>query len=183
VTPNELAARLEAGSVTLVDVRWPNEWEAGRIEGAVHIPQDELDDRLDELDTGRLVVTVCRRGERSAIAADELRAEGFRAENLEGGMDAWAQEGLPVVDGEGRPGAVVDPEPPPDDRPPEHQRLQAELLRVLFDVQDHFGDHDPSDEEVRDFLRQRLIDEGRTPDEADDFLARMDETDPPVPSR
>jgi rhodanese-related sulfurtransferase len=183
VTPGELAERFREGSVQLVDVRWPNEWEAGGIDGAVHIPQDELDDRLDELDRDRVVVTVCRRGERSAVAADELRAEGFEAQNLEGGIEAWVKEGHPVVDANGQPGAVVEPEPPPDDRPLEHQRLQDELLSVLFDVQEHFGDHEPTDEEVRDFLRQRLIDQGRTPEEADDFMARVDEADPPVPSR
>lgn len=42
--------------VQVVDVRWPNEWEAGHIAGAVHIPVEELDDRLDELDRSRPVV-------------------------------------------------------------------------------------------------------------------------------
>ncbi len=174
MTPAELQAR--RGEVQIVDVRWPNEWEAGRIEGALHIPQDELDDRLGEIDRSRPLVTVCRSGMRSAAAAEQLRAEGFQADNLDGGMLAWAEDGLPVTTPGGRPGAVVEGEPPLDDRPVEHQRLQAEFMSLLFDIQEHFGEREPSDEEIRGFLRQRLIDEGRSPEEADAFLARMDET-------
>ena len=172
MTPTELDARRE--EVQIVDVRWPNEWEAGRIEGALHIPLDDLDDRLDEMDRDRPVVTVCRTGSRSSAAAEQLRAEGFRAENLDGGLEAWAGRGLPLTTADGRPGAVVEPEPPPDDRPIEHQRLQAEMMSVLFDLQDHFGDREASDEEIREFLRQRLINEGRTPEEADEYLAGID---------
>jgi rhodanese-related sulfurtransferase len=173
MTPAELDARRD--EVQVVDVRWPNEWEAGRIDGAVHIRQDELDDRLDELDQARLVITVCRTGSRSSAAAAQLGAEGFRAENLDGGLEAWTQAGLPLVAADGRPGTVAEPEPPPDDRPIEHQRIQAEMMSVLFDLQERFGDREPSDQEVREFLRQRLIDEGRTPEEADEFMVAVDE--------
>ena len=175
MTPTELEAR--RGDVQIVDVRWPNEWEAGRIEGAIHIPQDELDDRLDEIDRRRPVVTVCRTGDRSGAASEQLRAQGFDADNLDGGLVSWAAEGLPVTTPAGGRGAVVEPEPPPDDRPPEHQRLQDELLRLLFDVQEHFGEREASEEEIRAFLRQRLISEGRSPEEADKFLAHMGETE------
>ncbi len=170
MNPAELDAR--RGDVQIVDVRWPNEWEAGRIEGAVHIPINALDERLDEIDGTRPVVTVCRSGSRSAAAAEQLRAEGVAAENLDGGLLRWAEEGLPLT-ADDRPGTVVEPEPPPDDRPVEHQRLQAEMMNLLFDLQEHFGDREPTDEEVRGFLRQRLIDEGRTPEEADEFLATI----------
>jgi rhodanese-related sulfurtransferase len=168
VTPAELAAR--RGEVQIVDVRWLNEWEAGHIDGAIHIPQDELDDRLEEIGRGRPVVTVCRSGGRSAAAAEQLRAEGFVVENLEGGLLAWAEEGLPLT------GPVIEPEPPPDDRPEHLKRLQEEFLSVLFAVQEHFGESEPTDEEVVAFLRQRLIDQGRSPEEADAFMAGIGET-------
>jgi rhodanese-related sulfurtransferase len=178
VTPAELDARRD--ELQIVDVRWPNEWEAGRIDGALHIPQDQLDDRLDEIDRERPVVAVCRSGNRSSAAARELAAEGFQADNLDGGLEAWVASGLPLTTPDGRPGSVVEPEPPPDDRPIEHQRIQAEMMNLLFDLQDRFGDREPSDEEVREFLRQRLIDEGRTPEEADEFLADIDERSGPA---
>ncbi len=46
---------------------------------------------------------------------------------------------------------------------------------MLFAVQERFGDREPTDDEVRAFLRERLTGEGRSPEEADEFLARMDE--------
>jgi len=139
----------------VVDVRYPNEWEAGHIDGAVHIPLDYVLDRVEELYRGRPIVTVCRSGSRSAEAAKDLAREGFDVQNLEGGMQAWAAQGLPVVAAGGERGSVVEPEPPEDDRPEDMQRLQSEFLEVIFAVQEHFGDHQPSEEDIQEFLRQR----------------------------
>jgi len=158
----------------VVDVRYPNEWEAGHIDSAVHIPLDEVSDRIDELDRNRPVVTVCRSGSRSAEAAEDLASEGFDVQNLDGGMQAWAGEDRPMVAADGGPGAVAEPEPPPDDRPEAMKRLQSEFLDVIFAAQEHFGDREASEEEMQAFLRQRLIEEGKTPEEADKFLADMD---------
>jgi rhodanese-related sulfurtransferase len=165
-----VAARLD--DVQLVDVRYPNEWEAGHIEGAVHIPGDYLAERLGELDRGRKVVTVCRAGTRSMDAAEWLRTQGFDAENLDGGMLAWKWAGLPFV------GKIVEPVPPPDDRPPEMQALQAEMLEVIFAAQERFGDREPSEDEVHDFLKERMVAEGKTPEEAEAYLAEMGEDQP-----
>ena len=162
--------------VQIVDVRCPNEWEAGRIDGAVHIPQDELEDRRRELDPARPVVTVCRNGTRSAAVAEQLRADGFQADTLEGGLAAWVEGGLDLTTPDGARGAVVAPDPSWDDRPAEHQRLQAELLSVIFDFQERFGDREVGEGEIRVFLRERLIGEGRSAEEAEAILARMDET-------
>ena len=164
--------------VQVVDVRFPNEWEAGHIEAAVHIPQDYVYERLDELDRSRPVVTVCRSGSRSAEAAEELTGEGFDVRNLDGGMQAWAAAGLPFVAADGSQGTVAEPEPPPDDRPEAMQRLQADFMDVIFAAQEHFGDKEPTEDEMRGFLRDRLIGEGRTPEEADRILAAMDSQSP-----
>jgi rhodanese-related sulfurtransferase len=165
-----VAARLD--EVQLVDVRYPNEWEAGHIEGAVHIPGDYLADRLDELDPARPVVTVCRAGTRSTDAAEWLRTQGFDAENLDGGMLAWKWAGLPST------GKIVEPVPPADDRPPEMQALQAEMLEVIFAAQERFGDREPSEDEMHDFLKERMVAEGKTPEEAEAYLAEMGEDQP-----
>lgn len=169
--PKTLAGRLE--TVQVLDVRYPNEWAAGHIEGALHIPGDDLAERLDELDRGRPVVTVCRSGGRSERAARFLREEGFDADNLDGGMQAWAEAGLAYRSSDGGDGTVAEPEPPPDERLPEMVELQEGFLDVIFAAQEHFGDHQPSDEEMRGFLRDRLLSEGKSAEEADEFLARM----------
>ncbi len=172
IDPGALAR--DTDQFQVVDVRYPNEWEAGHIQGARHIPVDYVLDRLEELDRTRPVVTVCRSGDRSAEAAKELRGEGFDVRNLEGGMQAWAAQRLPFVASDGTPGTVADPEPPPDDRPEAMQQLQADFLEVVFAAQEHFGDKEPTDEEMKGFLRQRMIDEGKSPEEADRSLAAMD---------
>ncbi|MBI4259809.1 MAG: rhodanese-like domain-containing protein, partial [Actinobacteria bacterium] len=56
--------------VQIVDVREPYEWEAGRIEGSVHLPLAQvMSGRVDDIDPGRPVVLVCRSGNRSELAA------------------------------------------------------------------------------------------------------------------
>jgi rhodanese-related sulfurtransferase len=91
----------------LVDVREDDEWVAGHIEGAQHIPLGELGDRLGELPTGRSIVAVCRSGGRSAAAVRGLKQLGYTAENLDGGVTAWTKAGLPLVDETGHPGRVI----------------------------------------------------------------------------
>lgn len=86
--------------VVFLDVREPFEWDAGHIEGAVHVPLQSLPGNLDRLDRDRPIVAVCHVGQRSAIAADFLRRQGYDAYNLEGGMAVWAARGFPEVTGD-----------------------------------------------------------------------------------
>lgn len=171
IDPETLARDL--AMVQLVDVRYPNEWEAGHIEGAIHIPLDDIFDRLGELNPARRVVAMCRSGGRSAEAAKDLAGEGFDVADLRGGVAAWAAQGLPLVSTAGTPGTVAEPEAPPDERPQEMQQLQADFLGAIFAVKEHFGDREPSEDEVLAFLRQRSIDEGESPAEIDARLARI----------
>ena len=92
----------------MLDVREYYEWAAGHLKGAVHIPLRMLPHRFEELDQERPVLVTCQIGQRSGIAADFLRARGFDAHNLEGGVEVWIAEGLPLVDVQEEPGAVVD---------------------------------------------------------------------------
>jgi rhodanese-related sulfurtransferase len=93
VQPNEVAGRVAKGW-TLLDVRTEDEWAEGRIPGSVHIPMDQLLERLDEIDDP--VVCVCAVGARSARVAQFLNAQGREAVNLDGGLYAWASSGLPI---------------------------------------------------------------------------------------
>jgi rhodanese-related sulfurtransferase len=91
----------------LLDVREDDEWNAGHIDGAQHIPLRQLADRIGELPKERTVVAVCRSGVRSEAAARGLRKLGYAAENLEGGVNAWDRAKLPLVDGNGGRGRVI----------------------------------------------------------------------------
>src|SRR5579859_350985 len=90
------ASLLEDGAV-LLDVREPDEWSHGHAPQALLIPMGEVQARRHELPEARRVVVVCRSGGRSAAITDALRAYGYDAVNLAGGMCAWAAAGLPVV--------------------------------------------------------------------------------------
>jgi hydroxyacylglutathione hydrolase len=95
-----LDSRRRERTLQIVDVRAPDEWSAGHLPGAVHIPLAALPDRMDELDASAQVVVHCRSGGRSAIAASFLLAHGVeKVANLEGGFDAWTASGLPVERG------------------------------------------------------------------------------------
>ncbi len=96
VSPAQAAALADGGAV-LLDVREPDEWQAGHAPRARHIPLSQLSRRAAELPERRVVVTVCRSGARSARAAAMLARDGREVSNLAGGMRAWARAGLPVV--------------------------------------------------------------------------------------
>jgi rhodanese-related sulfurtransferase len=88
---DELIERLRKGEVVLVDVRPPEEFEAGHIEGARSIPLEELEGRLAELPDDREVVAYCR-GPFCAYAHEavrRLRAAGRDARRLEDGWPEW----------------------------------------------------------------------------------------------
>jgi Rhodanese-related sulfurtransferase len=87
---------LAARSVVVVDVRQHAEWKTGHIQGAIHIPLTQLSSRLHQLPSGKTIVTVCRSGHRSALAARTLTRAGHDVLNLRGGMNAWARAGLPL---------------------------------------------------------------------------------------
>lgn len=94
-------------SLEVLDVREPSEWKKGRIEGAKHIPMNEIPARLREIGAGP-VVTVCRSGARSGKVSEFLRARGIDADNMEGGMLAWDRNGFPYTAPDGRPGEVAE---------------------------------------------------------------------------
>ena len=94
--------------IQLVDCREPYEWEAGRVEGAIHIPVNSIMAGAgSDLDQAKPVAVICRTGNRSELATMMLQARGYDATNVEGGMEAWAAAGLPFEDSQGNPGRVA----------------------------------------------------------------------------
>lgn len=105
-TPKGVQERLD--EIQLVDCREPYEWVAGRIEGSVHIPLNSImAGATGDLDPQRPVVILCRSGNRSELATLMLQARGFDAHNLEGGIEDWVAEGLPISTPDGAPGRVA----------------------------------------------------------------------------
>lgn len=94
----ELAARMEAGDVVVVDVRPRPEYTAGHIPGAISIPVDELEDRLAELPPDAEIVAYCR-GPFCVYAPEAvrlLRRRGRAARQLEDGFPEWRLDDRPV---------------------------------------------------------------------------------------
>ncbi|MFE0735306.1 MULTISPECIES: rhodanese-like domain-containing protein [unclassified Streptomyces] len=94
----------------VLDVREDDEWAAGRVEGALHVPMSSFVDRFGEVtealaERGRAYV-MCRVGGRSAQVTQYLVQQGFDAVNVDGGMIAWENAGRPVVSDNG-PGFVA----------------------------------------------------------------------------
>jgi rhodanese-related sulfurtransferase len=88
-------------SVLLLDVRTPEEYDdgLGHVAGAMLIPVQELEKRMNELEPykRKTIIAICRSGNRSGKAADLLIRHGFTAMNMAGGMIRWNEEHLPVA--------------------------------------------------------------------------------------
>ena len=90
------AKRLADAGAQLVDVREISEYEKGHAPGALHIPYQELERRLDRLPAGRDIVLYCASGVRSSLAVSILERHGIEAANLRGGFNSWVGADLPT---------------------------------------------------------------------------------------
>lgn len=98
LTAAALRERIEAGEVTVIDVRSRRDYDAGHIPGALSIPHDEVERRLGEVPREKTVVAYCR-GPYCVCADEAVRAllrSGFRAVRLDVGLPQWRAEGLRV---------------------------------------------------------------------------------------
>ncbi|NUV66893.1 rhodanese-like domain-containing protein [Streptomyces sp. CAI-121] len=95
----------------VLDVRENDEWAAGHVEGALHIPMSDFVGRFGELteaaEDGRRVHVMCRVGGRSAQVTQYLVQQGIDAVNIDGGMQAWDGAGRPMVTDNGAPAFVL----------------------------------------------------------------------------
>jgi rhodanese-related sulfurtransferase len=84
----------------ILDVRQPDEYEAGHIPGSVLIPLDLLESKLSEIPQDNEVVVVCRSGNRSATGRDILLKAGFTSvTSMAGGMNQWNEKGYEIIVG------------------------------------------------------------------------------------
>ncbi len=100
--PQVPAAQVPDGAYVL-DVRENDEWAAGHVPGAVHIPMREVQARHQEVATDRAVYVICRSGQRSAHVAQALTAGGWDAHNVSDGMHGWESAGRPMASDSGAP--------------------------------------------------------------------------------
>jgi ArsR family transcriptional regulator len=101
VSPEELLRRRRAGRAILIDVRPAEEFAAGHIRGAIHLPLKELERRLAGLPRDREIVAYCR-GPYCIMAFEavaRLRAQGFNARRLRDGFPEWKIAGRPIAAG------------------------------------------------------------------------------------
>lgn len=101
VEPGEFKAALAGGGdVYLLDVRRPEEYQAGHLKGA-HLlnwlDSESFKKGAEELDKSDTIYVYCRSGRRSGEAADYLASQGFKVVDMKGGILAWQQAGLPVT--------------------------------------------------------------------------------------
>ncbi|MDX8403575.1 MAG: metalloregulator ArsR/SmtB family transcription factor [Mariprofundaceae bacterium] len=96
-----LMQRMNSGEAIILDVRPPEEYRAGHIEGAISVPMKALEEKISELPKDKEIVAYCR-GPYCVMSIDAvqiLRAKGFRAERLEDDVYEWGLHGLPVAKG------------------------------------------------------------------------------------
>ncbi|AJF05311.1 ArsR/SmtB family transcription factor [Geoalkalibacter subterraneus] len=111
VDRHTLLDRVRTGIAAVIDVRPPEEYQAGHLPGALSIPLPELRRRLAELPRDREIVAYCRGPYcvLSAEAVEMLRAEGFQAVRMEDGVQEWQQQGLPVEKASRDPRSIDSP--------------------------------------------------------------------------
>lgn len=101
LTVKELQAMLAQPEVKrpqMLDVREPWEWQLARIDGAAHIPMQQIPARIQEIDEMRPTVVYCHHGMRSLQVVAFLEQQGFQQlHNLVGGIDAWSRQIDPAV--------------------------------------------------------------------------------------
>lgn len=100
LAPTEAEARIATGDVEVLDVRTPEEYAEGHVEGATLIDFYEPDfaDRIAQLDRDQEYVVYCQSGNRSGQATAMMAEQGFTAvDDVDGGIAAWQAAGLPVT--------------------------------------------------------------------------------------
>ena len=100
VSAPEFEKEIKNDSVQLLDVRTPEEYAEGHIEGAINInvQTDEFQPMAEkELSKDSTILVYCRSGRRSMDAAELLTKLGYKVVNLKGGIIGWEDDGLPVI--------------------------------------------------------------------------------------
>lgn len=99
VNPEKFSEMIAAEEGQVIDVRTPEEFNAGHIKNAVNINihDENFESRIESLDKSKAVYVYCKSGGRSADATDVFKEKGFKnIIELDGGITAWKEQGKPV---------------------------------------------------------------------------------------
>lgn len=99
ISVDEAKSMLEDGESIVIDVRQPDEWLSGHVQGAVHIPVDDVLVRIDELPVDKNLLFICAMGARSGLACEMAAAMNLptdRLYNIEDGTPAWIEKNYPI---------------------------------------------------------------------------------------
>lgn len=99
ISTRELTAMVNRDEAFILDIRPKKEFSTGHIAGSVNISNDQLKDKMVELDKhkDKTIIVVCASGFNAGAACAELKKAGFTAARLSGGITGWRSENLPVV--------------------------------------------------------------------------------------
>ena len=90
ITVKVLNDKMKQGEIVLIDVREKHEHEFCRIKGSVHIPMNEIPQKIPELNSKDRYAIVCHSGVRSEMVTNYLIKNNFDAVNVIGGIDMWS---------------------------------------------------------------------------------------------
>ena len=99
VSGEEAAEMYENDNTVVVDVRRPDEYEAGHVKGSLHVPVDDVLARIEEIPKDKKLLFICAQGGRSGLACEMAAAMGLDTEslyNIEEGTAAWIEKGHPT---------------------------------------------------------------------------------------
>lgn len=100
LTTDQVAGLLDKGDIELLDIRTPDEWNEGVIEGAVlkNFYDDDFAEYLESMDKAQPVIVTCKRGGRSGKATKMMMEAGFsEVYDMSAGMDGWNSDKKPTV--------------------------------------------------------------------------------------
>lgn len=96
--PTQAQQAIAAGSIVALDVRSPEEYNAGHVPGAINVPHNQIDTHLTEIThlKDKAVLLYCRSGRRAGFAENSLTELGFtQLYHLQGDMQGWSEKQLP----------------------------------------------------------------------------------------
>ena len=97
ITVNLLNDKMKKGEVVLIDVREKHEYGFCKIKGSLHIPMNEVPQKISELNPKEKYAIICHSGVRCEMVTNYLNTNNFYAVNVVGGIDKWSQDVDPDI--------------------------------------------------------------------------------------